>query len=163
MKKIGIKIEIFILFFLLVGCANNEEYQKYALLKQENAKLIKQANIAINYQKIKADSISNIIKAYFDVNIVTDSLYKMFDERDDIWEAKSNLDLLKTIELDEIDLCCSILEKANTRFGYLLQGKRRIKRMFVEQLYYTNSNINKYTDGLSAKDYISKYLPKDLK
>jgi len=65
------------------------------------------------------------------------------------------------VQLDNKDSNYSILEKANTRFGYLFKGKRSIKRQYVKRLYDKERDINQITGGLPAKEYIAKYLPEE--
>jgi hypothetical protein len=153
------KLFLIILTILLAGCTTNElEVKKYSEMKLENDVLIKLANSAITYQKVRADSLNNVLMAYLEVNIYTDNLLKINKAIDNANEAHFNLEML-LIELGTVDLCCSIIEKANTRFGYLFKNKRSIIEMWTIRLSDTISNIEELTEGLSTEEYIKMYLP----
>jgi hypothetical protein len=138
MKKL-----VFIVFILMVGCANEEESQKYALLKQENAILMSQCDYIIKDQQRIVDN-HGIEKEVFNA-----------------LDVQHNLNSLKLV-LGTQDLNYTVLQKANTRFGYLFRGKKSIKLMYIQRVGDTNKEINSITGRLSTKDYIYQYLPKEM-
>ena len=145
----------------MVGCANKEEAQKYQLMASETAKLISQTELVIKDQRAKADSLRKIQNDYIVRHITTLDNYNLHNEIINTIDVESAMSSLQ-LKLGSIKLYSTILEKANKRFSYLFKGKRSIKRMYTKLIYDTNSEINDITGGLSAKEYIYKYIPKDL-
>jgi hypothetical protein len=132
------------------------------MLKIEAINLIGQIDLIVKDQKVKYDSLNKIGDDYVSHRISTmdvDGVHKAIINTLDVQEAMNKLQL----KLESIKLYSTILEKANTRFGYLLKSKGKIKDDYSKLLYDTNSEINDITEGLTAKAYIYKYLPEKYK
>jgi hypothetical protein len=143
----------------LTSCADKEQAIKYKTLRTETDKLISQIDLVLKDQKVKYDSLHNIGNDYIAHRILTmdiDGVHNAIMETLDVQESMSKL----KAHLESIKFHCTIIEKACSRFGYLLKGKRKIKRLHIKSIYDTNSQIIEITGGLTPKENILKYLPK---
>ena len=160
MKKITTRLIILILL-LLVSCGRDlEQAKRYSDMKSECDSLITLANSIIIEQKAKADSLRKI--------------------RDGILAAKSQNYRLSDIDR-KITSVVEIEFKTNDVLNHLKaiktfaeNGKKATERIIyfkrkymtyatVIQVHDENIMIQEITDGLTAKQYISKYLSKDPK
>lgn len=159
MKRIFIKQIIFLMSFLyLVSCTDKEQAIKYKLLRIESDSLISQIDLVLLDQQNKYDSLKKIGDDYIthkilsmDISGVNDAIMESLD----LQESMSKLKL----HLESIKFYCTIIEKACSRFSYLFKRKGRIKQMYIKSIYDINSQIIGITGGLTAKEYVIKYLP----
>lgn len=142
----------------LTSCADKELAIKYKSLRIESDSLISQIDLVLLEQKNRYDSLNNIGDDYIthkiqsmDINGVNDALMESLD----LQESMSKLKL----HLESIKFYCTIIEKACSRFSYLFKRKGRIKQMYIKSIYDINSQIIGITGGLTAKEYVIKYLP----
>jgi hypothetical protein len=160
MKKTGTGSFILILI-LLVGCGRDlEQAKRYSEMKSECDSLIAQANLVIKDQRAKADSLRKIRDDSFAVKTPKYKLSGIEREITKTVEIESITDMVRK-HLEAIKTFAKIGEKVNKRIIYY-------KRTFVNystaiQVHDENIMIKEITDGLSAKQYISRHLPKKSK
>jgi len=147
---------------LSYSCADKEQAIKYQEMRIETTKLISQIDFIIQDQKVKFDSLNNLGNDYVmhrisEIDI--DAVHKATINSIDLQESMTKLKL----RLESINLYCTILEKANTRIGYLMKRRNKIKWDYSKLIYDTYNEISNITGGLTAQDYIYKYLPKENK
>lgn len=162
MKALSQTLFFVVICMILTSCADEEQVKKYQTLKMESVKLIKQTDLIIKDQKVKFDSLNKIGDDYVAHLIPTmdvDGVHKSIINTIDVQEAMNKLQL----DLESIKLYSSILEKANTRFGYFFKRKAKIKEDYSKFINDTNNEINDITGGLTAKGYIYKFLPEKYK
>ncbi len=161
MKTINlVKQTIFILACVYcTSCADKEQAIKYEALRIETDKLISQVDLVLKDQKIKYDSLHKIGDDYIAQRILTMDIKGVNDAIMETLDIQESMSKLK-IYLESIKFHSTIIEKACSNFGYLFKGKGKIKRLHIKSIYETNSQIIAITGGLTAKEYIYKYLPK---
>ena len=148
-----------VLLIFLIGCADKEEAQKYTLLIQENTKLMSLCDHISKDQQRVIDSLTKIQKDYMSSRNYTDSSgiinYAIIDAlkvRDNVIKLNSSLD---TQVLNYF-----LLEKANRKFLYLT--RHAVINKYSDELFFINKEIIDITGGLTAKEYLNRYLPKKM-
>jgi hypothetical protein len=160
MKKKGVSLVILIQI-LLVGCGRDlGQAKRYSEMISESDSIIAQANIIIKDQKAKADSLRNLRNEGIKAKMPEYKLTRIDKEITNVVAFESNIDMVRK-HLENIRTFAKVGEKVNKRIIYY-------KRTYVNysttiQVHDENIMIQEITDGLSAKQYISKYLPKKLK
>lgn len=148
-----------VLFIFLIGCADKEEAHKYALLIQENAKLISRCDhISMDRQRI-IDSLTKIQKDYTLVPNYVDSSLTVNNEINDALKVRDNVIMLKS-SLDTQVLNYILLEKANRKFLYLT--RHAVINKYSDELFFINKEITDITGGLTVKEYLNRYLPEKM-
>jgi hypothetical protein len=160
MKKIGTRSCILILI-LLVGCDRDvEQAKRYSEMKSECDSIIAQANLIIKDQRAKADSLRKIRDDGLTVKIPEYKLSRIEREITNTVKIESNIDMVRK-HLEAIKTFAKVGEKVNKRIIYF--KRKYINYSCTIQVHDENIMIQEITDGLSAKQYISKYLPKESK
>jgi hypothetical protein len=158
---IGLKTKIFILLILLIGCGRDiEQAKKYSEKKSECDSLIAQANLVIKDQRAKADSLRKIRDDALTVKIPEYKLLRIDREIINAVEIESNIDMVRK-HLEAIKTAAEVGEKVNKRTIYY--KRKYIKSACIIQVHDENIMIEQITDGFTAKQYISKYLPEESK
>ena len=160
MKKITAGLIILILT-LFVSCGRDlEQAKRYSDIKSETDSLISQANLIINEQKAINDSL---VKIRDDIYKIKTQKYKLPELDKKITKAvgiESNIENVRK-HLEAIKKFAENGEKATKR---LIFYKRKYITYATEiQVHDENIMIQEITNGLSARKYISKYLPKEKK
>jgi hypothetical protein len=135
-----------------------EQSKRYSDMKSECDSLIAQANLIIKEQKAKAESLRKIRDG---VSAVKTQKYKLSEIDRKITNAveiESNTDNVRK-HLEAIKTFAENGKKATERIIYL--KRKYMTYATVIQVHDENIMIQEITDGLTAKQYISKYLPKD--
>lgn len=146
---------------LLVSCGRDlDQSRRYSDLKSEYDSLISQADLIINEQKTIADSLRNIRD-----NIVKNKAlnYKLPEVNRKITSAieiKSNIEDIRK-HLEAIRLFANNGEKVTKRIIYF--KRKYIAYSITIQIHDENIMIREITDGVSAKQYLSKYLSNERK
>ena len=161
MKKIGLKTKIFILLILLAGCERDvEQAKRYSEMKSECDSIIAQANLIIKYQRTKADSLRKIRDNGLAIKTSDYKLLRIEREITNAVEIETNIDMVKK-HLEAIKTFAKVGERVNKRIIYF--KRKYINYSTAIQVHDENIMIREVTDGLNAKQYISKYLPKESK
>jgi hypothetical protein len=147
---------ISILFTFLVSCADKEEAQKYAMLVQENSKMMSLCDYISNDQQRMVDSLHKIQENYAPDCSYSDSSLAIAGEIIDAIEVRDNVIKLKS-KLDTQVLNYILLEKANEKFLYLT--RHAVINKYSDELFFINKEIIDITGGLTTKTYLNKYLP----
>ena len=161
MKKLGLKTRMFILLLLLAGCGRDlDQAKRYSNMKSECDSVIAQANLIIKDQKAKADSLRKIRDEGLKAKMLEYKLLRIENEITKAVEIETNIDMVRK-HLENIKIFAKVGETVNKRMIYY-------KRTYVNysttiQVHDENIMIQEITDGLSAKQYIAKYLPKESK
>jgi hypothetical protein len=153
---------ICILSVTQISCADEEFGKKYQSMRIETSNLIKKANLVLSDQKAKYDSLQIVGNNIITFGITTVDVNKLHNATINTLDVQETMSKLK-IYLESISFHCTIIEKASTRFGYLLKGKKKIKGLHSKFIDETNNQIIDLTGGLSAKDFVNKYLPEKQK
>jgi hypothetical protein len=160
MKKIALGLIILILI-LFVGCGRDlDQAKRYSDVKLESDSLINLANLIINEQKTKLDSLRKIRD---DLLIIKTQKYKLpeIDRKiTNAVEIESNIENVRK-HLQTIKKFAEDGEKATKRIIFL--KRKYITYASVIQIHDENIMIQEITNGLSAKQYITKYLAKEKK
>jgi hypothetical protein len=149
-----------VLFLFLVSCADKEEAQKYALLIEENGKLMSLCDHISKDQQRIVDSLHKIQEDYTLGRDKADSSGVIFNAISDALEVLENVIKLKS-SLDNQVLNYILLEKANKKFLYLT--RHAVINKYSDELFFINKDITAIAGGLSTKDYIYQYLPEKYK
>jgi uncharacterized protein YhaN len=160
MKKITTRLIILILA-LLTSCGRDlEEAKRYSDIKSESDSLIFKASLVINEQKAMTDSLRKTRDDIFQMNTQKYKLPELDKKIIKAVEIKSNIENVRK-HLEAIKKFAENGEKATKR---LIFYKRKYITYATEiQIHDENIMIQEITNGLSAKQYISKYLPKEKK
>jgi hypothetical protein len=160
MKKTWTRLIILILL-ILVGCGRDlEQAKRYSEMKSECDSLIAQADLIFKYQRAKADSLRKIRDDGLAVKISGNKLSRIEREITNAVTIESNIDMVRK-HLEAIKTFAKVGEKVNKRIIYF--KRKYINYSTTIQVHDENIMIQEITDGLSAKQYISKYLPKKSK
>jgi septation ring formation regulator EzrA len=160
MKKIGASLFILIQI-LLAGCGRDlEQAKRYSEMKSECDSIISQADLIIKDQRAKADNLRKIRDDGLAAKMPVYKLSRIDKEITNAVTIESNIDMVRK-HLENIKTFAKVGENVNKRIIYY-------KRTYVNysttiQVHDENIMIQEITDGLSAKQYISKYLPKKSK
>jgi hypothetical protein len=160
MKKTGIRLFILILI-LCAGCGRDlDQAKRYSEMKSECDSIIAQANLIIKDQRAKADSLRKLRGGSLANKMSENKLLRIDREIINASKIESNSGMIIK-HLEAIKTFAKVGEKVNTRIIYF--KRKYINYSTTIQVHDENINIQEITDGLSAKQYISKYLPKESK
>jgi len=160
MKTIIAKIAPLILI-LFVSCGRDiDQSKRYSDLKSEYDSLIAQANLIINEQKTIADSLRNIRDDIVKNKALNHKLPEINRRITNSVEIESNIEDIRT-HLEAIRLFANNGEKVTKRIIYF--KRKYIAYSITIQIHDENIMIREITDGVSAKQYLSKYLPNERK
>jgi len=160
MQKTGIRLIILILI-LSVGCGRDlKEAKRYSEMKSECDSLIARANLVIKDQRIKADSLRKTRDEGFAAKMPEHKSLRIDKEITNAVEIGSKTDMVKK-HLEAIKTFAEVGGKANKRSIYY--KRKYMQYASIIQVHDENIMIQEITDGLTAKQYISKYLPKESK
>ena len=157
MKKLVTRLSVLVLI-LLAGCGRDlEQAKRYSEMKSECDSIIVQANLVIKDQRAKADSLRKIRDAGFAAKIPENKLSRIERGITNAVKIESDIDMVRK-HLEAIKLFAKVGERVNKRIIYY-------KRTYVNysttiQVHDENIMIQEITDGLTAKQYISRYIPK---
>ena len=157
MKKPSLKLLIFILL-LLEGCGRDlEQAQKYSDMESNCDSLISQADIILISQKTLTDSLRKVSNDY--IKIKAKNKLPALDRK-----ITNTLELTSKIENVKKHLLAikRFANKGEIATKRLIYYKRKyITYATVIQIHDENIEIQDITEGLSAKQFFSKYLPKN--
>jgi hypothetical protein len=160
MKTIIAKIAPLILI-LFVSCGRDlDQSKRYSDLKSEYDSLIAQANLIINEQKTIADSLRNIRDDIVKNKALNHKLPEINRRITNSVEIESNIEDIRK-HLEAIRLFANNGEKVTKRIIYF--KRKYIAYSITIQIHDENIMIREITDGVSAKQYLSKYLPNERK
>ena len=160
MKKIATRL-IILIFILFAGCGRDlEQAKRYSDMKSECDSLITQANLVIDEQKAKADSLRKIRIDIFKTKAQKYKLPEIDRKIINVVEIESKIENVRK-HLEAIKKFAENGEKATKRL--IFYKRKYITYATVIQVHDENIMIQEITDGLSAKQYISKHLPKEKK
>jgi hypothetical protein len=155
------RLFLLIILSISVACGRDlDQAKRYSDMKSECDSVIAQANLIIKDQQAKADSLRKIRNEGIKVKLPEYKLSKIDMEITNIVTIESNIDMIRK-HLEAIKTFAKVGETVNKRMIYY-------KRTYVNystaiQVHDENIMIQEITDGLSAKKYIAKYLPKASK
>jgi len=160
MRKIATRL-IILMLLLLVGCGRDlEQAKRYSDMKSECDSLIAQANSVIKEQKAKADSLRKIRDGILAAKTQNYKLSELDRKITNAVEIEFKIDNV-TNHLKAIKTFAENGRKATERIIYF--KRKYMTYATVIQVHDENILIQEITDGLTAKQYIFKYLPKDSK
>ena len=160
MKKITPGLIILILA-LLASCGRDlEQAKRYSDIKSETDSLISQANLIINEQNVMYDSLVKIRNDIYKVNTQKYKSPELDKKITKVVEIESNIENVRK-HLEAIKKFAENGEKATKRL--IFYKRKYITYATVIQVHDENIMIQEITDGLSAKEYISKFLAKGKK
>ncbi|TAL75038.1 MAG: hypothetical protein EPN88_03500 [Bacteroidetes bacterium] len=158
MKKITTRLIILILI-LFASCGRDlEQAKRYADIKSETDSLIAQANLVITVQKTNIENLRKISDDISKANAQKNKLSEIDRKITNAVEIESNIEKVRN-HLEAIKKFAENGEKATKRLIYY--KRKYMTYATVIQVHDENIMIQEITDGLSAKQYISKYLPKE--
>lgn len=152
------RLFVLIILTVLVGCGRDlDQAKRYSDMKSECDSVIAQANLIIKDQKAKADSLRKIRDEGLKAKMPEYKLSKIDKEITNVVTIESNIDMVRK-HLENIKTFSKVGETVNKRMIYY-------KRTYVNysttiQVHDENIMIQEITQGLSAKQYVAKYLPK---
>jgi hypothetical protein len=154
---------LFVLMILtvLAGCGRDlDQAKRYTEMKTECDSTIAQCNLIIKDQKVKADSLCKIRDEGLKVKMPNYKLSRIDKEITYAVTITSNIEMIRK-HFEAIKTFAKVGETVNKRMIYY-------KRTYVNysttiQVHDENIMIQEITAGLSAKQYIAKYLPKGSK
>ena len=156
MKNTGIRLFILVLI-LCEGCGRDlDQAKRYSEMKSECDSLISQAKLVITIQKAKVDSLRRLRNEVSTNRMPGNKLQRIDREIIDISKIASDGDMIIK-HLEAIKIFAKVGEKVNRRIIYY--KRKYINYSTTIQVHDENIAIQEITDGLSAKQYISKYLP----
>lgn len=160
MKKTGIRLFILILIFC-AGCGRDlDQAKRYSEMKSECDSIIVQANLIIKDQIAKADSLRKLRSEGLATKMSENKLLRIDREIINASKIESNGNMIIK-HLEAIKIFAKVGEKVNKRIVYF--KRKYINYSTTIQVHDENIMIQEITDGLSAKQFISKYLPKESK
>ena len=155
------RLSVLMILTVLTGCGRDpDQAKRYTEMKSECDSTIAQCNLIIKDQKVKADSLRKIRDEGIKVKMPEYKLSGIDKEINNVVTIASNIDMIRK-HLEAIKTFAKVGEKVNIRMIYY-------KRTYINysttiQVHDENIMIQEITDGLSAKQYISRYLPKEPK
>jgi hypothetical protein len=155
MKKTAVRLFILIQL-LLVGCGRDlEQAKRYSEMISECDSIIAQASSIIKDQRVKTESLRKIRDDGLAGKISEYKLSMIDREITNIVMIESKIDKIRT-HLENIKIFAKVGVKVNRRVIYL--KRRYVNYSTTIQVHDENIMIQEITDGLSAKQYISKYM-----
>jgi hypothetical protein len=152
---------VLIVMTVLVGCGRDlEQAKRYTEMKSECDSSIAQASLIINRQKAMADSLRKKRDEGLKVKMADNKLAGIDREITNAVTIASNIESIRK-HLEAIKTFAKVGETVNKRMIYY-------KRTYVNysttiQVHDEYIMIQEITEGLSAKQYIARYLPKGSK
>jgi hypothetical protein len=152
---------VLIVMTVLAGCGRDlEQAKRYAEMKSECDSSIAQASLIINWQKARADSLRKIRDEGLKVKMPNYRLSGIDKEITKAVTIVSNIESIRK-HLEAIKTFAKVGETVNKRMIYY-------KRTYVNyattiQVHDEYIMIQEITEGLSAKQYIAKYLSEGSK
>ena len=138
---------------ILVSWTNRAEIKKYQLMIQDNNKLISQAERVIENQEEIVDK-GRLIKSDKGTYI---TLQKNIDYENAV-NVMANVEIIKA-DLNAISGFYDVLIQAHSK---RLRTMQDIVTDANNKILISENNLLKVTGGLSPKEYIYKYLPKEI-
>ena len=156
-----VKFCILMILFLLASCGRDlEQAQKYADFKSEIESQIQNIDLIIKDQKAIYDSAKYIFDGFLRVNAIPPISIELSNIQDISIDIDYKMKQLK-LKLETYQLWCSILEKANKKLIYL--RRQKIISMHIKDIQDLKNEIEELTGGITVGQYLSNYLPKDVK
>jgi hypothetical protein len=156
MKKSGQSLIILIL--IITACGRNlNEAKRYSEMRSESDSLISQSNLVIKDQRAIADSLRKIRDDILAGKTTKYKLARLDKEITNAAQIEADMDKVRK-HLNAIKTFAEAGERANKRIIYY--KRKYINYASVIQVHDENIMIQEITDGLTAKQYISRYLPK---
>lgn len=150
---------IILILILFPDCGRDlEQATRYSEMQSGCDSLIAQATLVINAQKAKADSLRKIRDDFLKVENQKYKLPEIDRKITNAVEIESNIENVRK-HLQAIKEFAINGEKATESLIYF--KRKYMTYATVIQVHDENIMIKEITDGLSAKQYISKYLPKE--
>jgi hypothetical protein len=148
-----------LILILLVSCGRDlEQSKRYSNLKSEYDSLIAQANLIINKQRAIADSLRSIRDDILKTKKLNYKLPEINRKITNTVEIQSNTESIKK-HLEAMRLFANNGEKVTKRIIYF--KRKYIAYSITIQIHDENIMIQEITDGVSAKQYLSKYISID--
>jgi hypothetical protein len=139
-----------------VSCGRDlDQSKRYSELKSEYDSLIAQSNLIINEQKIISDSLKNIRDDIFKTKKLNYKLPELNKKITNALEIQSNIESIRK-HLEAMKLFANNGEKVTKKIIYF--KRKYIVYSINIQLHDENIMILETTDGVSAKQYLTKYL-----
>jgi hypothetical protein len=160
MKNIPTGLIILILA-LLSSCGRDfEQAKRYSDMKSETDSLITKANLIINAQKAMTDSLVKIRDDIYKDKTQKSKLPELDKKVTKTVEIKANLENVRK----HLEAIKKFTEKGEKATKSLIFYKRKYITYATEiQVHDENIMIQEITNGLSARKYITMYLPKEKK
>ena len=160
MRKIGISLFVLIQI-LLTGCGRDlAQANRYSAMISECDSIINQAGLVIKDQSVKADNLRKMRDEAIRIKMPEYKLSKIDMQITKVVTILSNIESVRK-HLENIKLFAKIGVKVNSRI--LFYKRTYVNYSTTIQVHDENILIQEITEGLSAKLYISKYLPKSDK
>jgi hypothetical protein len=157
MKKIGISLFILIQI-LLTGCGRDlDQAKRFSDMISDCDSVITQANLIIQDKSAKADSLRKMRDDGIKMKMPAYKLSRIDAQLTDMLTIISKIDGVRK-HLENIKLFAKIGIKVNSKI--LFYKRTYVNYSTTIQVHDENILIQEITDGLSAKLFISKYLPK---
>jgi hypothetical protein len=151
---------VLLIIILTVGCGRDlVQARRYSNMKSESDSLINLTNLIINAQKIMLDSLRKIRDDLM-VKSQKNNLSVIDRKITNAVEIESNFENVRK-HLQTIKKFAEDAEKATHKI--IFYKRKYITYAAVIQIHDENVMIQEITDGLSAKQYITKYLAKEKK
>jgi len=152
---------IILILTLFTSCGRDlEQAKRYSDIKSETDSLISQANLVIDEQKAMTDSLRKIRDDIYKAKTQKYKLPALDKKIIKAAEIESNIENVRK-HLEAIKKFAENGEKATRRL--IFYKRKYITYATVIQVHDENIMIQEITNGLSARQYISKYLPKEKK
>ena len=155
------RLFVLVILSVLAGCGRDlDQAKRYSDMKSECDSVIAQANLIIKDQNARADSLRKIRDKGIKAKWPEYKLSRIDMEITKMVTVANNIDMIRK-HLEAIKTFAKGGETVNKRMIYY-------KRTYVNystaiQVHDENIMIQEITDGLSAKKFIAKYLPKESK
>jgi hypothetical protein len=152
---------IILLLALLSSCGRDlEQAKRYSDIKSETDSLIIQANLIINAQQAMADSLVKIRDVIYKDKTQKYKLPELDKKVTKTIEFKTDLENVRK----HLEAIKKFVEKGEKATKSLIFYKRKYITYATEiQVHDENILIQEITNGLSARKYITMYLPKEKK